>query len=96
MAARGDWKAAERHARAAADHALDCEDHVLNVGIARALLAAELGRSQDVADTLAPLLAIEPRSAVDEPGFWPWQDLYAHALIDLDRLDEAGRVPSPA
>ncbi len=95
MAAKGDWKAAERHARAAVDHALDCEDHVLNVGIARGLLAAELGRSQDVADALAPLLAIEPRSAVDEPGFWPWQDLYAHALIDLDRLEEADAFLGP-
>ena len=94
-AAKGDWEAAERHARAAADHALDCEDHVMNVGIAYAVLAAEQGRPQEVADALAPLLTIEPRPAIDEPGFWPWQDLYAHALIDLDRLDEADAFLGP-
>jgi DNA-binding CsgD family transcriptional regulator len=95
MAARGDWRRAERYLRAATDHALNCEDHEVNLGMARASLAYEQGRPDEVARVLQPLLGIQPRSAVDEPGFWPWQDLYAHALIDLERLDEAEAFLSP-
>ena len=34
---------------------------------------------------------IEPSAAVDEPGFWPWQHLYANALVSTGRLDDAER-----
>ena len=26
---------------------------------------------------------------MDEPGFWPWQDLYGDALVSAGRLDDA-------
>jgi ATP/maltotriose-dependent transcriptional regulator MalT len=29
------------------------------------------------------------RDAVDEPGFWPWQDLLADALVSVGRIEEA-------
>ena len=45
---------------------------------------------------LEPLLAIQPRHGVDEPGFWPWQHLYGDALVSLGRLDEAVGVPRSA
>jgi hypothetical protein len=38
---------------------------------------------------LAPLVARTPRGGLDEPGFWPWHDVYANALIVTDRLSEA-------
>ena len=45
---------------------------------------------------LEPLLAIEPRAGVDEPGFWPWPDLYADALVSVGKLDEAEELLDPA
>jgi DNA-binding CsgD family transcriptional regulator len=33
---------------------------------------------------------IEPRDGVDDPGHWPWAHLYAEALVDSERLEEAG------
>ena len=44
-----------------------------------------------VLSALEPILALPAREAVDEPGVWPWQDLYADALVDLGRLEEAER-----
>ena len=38
-----------------------------------------------------PVPEIEPSAAVDEPGFWPWQHLYANALVSTGRLDDAER-----
>ncbi len=38
---------------------------------------------------LTPLTEIDPRAAIDEPGFWPWQELYADALVATGRLGEA-------
>ena len=32
---------------------------------------------------------------MDEPGFWPWQDLYADALVSAGRLDEAEAFLAP-
>jgi ATP/maltotriose-dependent transcriptional regulator MalT len=38
---------------------------------------------------LEPVRRFPNREAADEPGFWPWQDLYADALVAARRLDEA-------
>ena len=32
---------------------------------------------------------LSPNGAVDAPGFWPWPEHYAAALVALGRLDEA-------
>ena len=32
---------------------------------------------------------VRHRDAADEPGFWPWQDLYADALVGAGRVAEA-------
>ena len=32
---------------------------------------------------------------VDDPGFWPWQDLYADALIALGRAEAADAFLAP-
>ena len=34
-------------------------------------------------------MGLVERAGVDEPGFWPWQDLYADALVSAGRLGEA-------
>ncbi len=39
-----------------------------------------------LADRVAELVG---RAGVDESGFWPWQDVFADALVSAGRLDEA-------
>ena len=90
-AARGDWEAADEFARRAAAEPTDAPDRVVAVGIAHALVAAARGDAEAVLRALAPVPEIEPSAAVDEPGFWPWQHLYANALVSAGRLDDAER-----
>ena len=54
-------------------------------------MAAARGDAEAVLRALAPVPEIEPSAAVDEPGFWPWQHLYADALVSTGRLDDAER-----
>ena len=44
---------------------------------------------------LAPLVRMADRAGVDEPGFWPWQDLYGDALVSAGRLEEADAFLRP-
>jgi len=44
---------------------------------------------------LEPVAALRERAGVDEPGFWPWQDLYADALVSAGRLAEADAFLAP-
>jgi DNA-binding CsgD family transcriptional regulator len=94
-AARGDWAVAEQHTRMAVPHSSSYERITVAAGIARALLATARGNHHDVLAALDPLLTIGHRQAVDEPGYWPWQDLYGDALVHLGRLEEASAFLSP-
>ena len=57
--------------------------------------------AQARSDAAASLHAMEPiataqrPSSVDEPGFWPWHDLWAGALSLTGRLDEADAFLRP-
>jgi DNA-binding CsgD family transcriptional regulator len=94
-AARGDWAVAEQHARMAAPHSSGYEQTIVAAGIARALLATARAHHDDVLVALDPLLTMSQRQAVDEPGYWPWQDLYGDALVHLGRLEEASAFLGP-
>jgi DNA-binding CsgD family transcriptional regulator len=94
-AARGDWTVAEEQAVLATVPAGDSEQNLAAAGLARAQLAAARGDHHGVLHALGPLLAITPREGIDEPGFWPWQDLYADALVSLGRIEEADAFLSP-
>jgi DNA-binding CsgD family transcriptional regulator len=94
-AARGDLTVAEEQAALVAVPAGDSEQNIAAAGLARAQLAAARGDHQGVLRALSPLLAIMPRQGIDEPGFWPWQDLYADALVSLGRVEEADAVLQP-
>jgi DNA-binding CsgD family transcriptional regulator len=37
---------------------------------------------------MAPVAGPEAPAALSEPGFWPWQSIYAASLLALGRLDE--------
>jgi DNA-binding CsgD family transcriptional regulator len=58
-------------------------------------VAAAQGDPQAVLRALEPVVTLEPRAGIDEPGFWPWQDLYADALIGMGRLEEASAFLRP-
>ena len=94
-AARGEWTTAEEHARAAAARPGDYELMVVAAALAQAHLAAARSDHDAVLRALEPVLLITPRDGVDEPGFWPWQGLYADALVNAGRLTEADEFLRP-
>lgn len=94
-AARGEWAAAEEHAQAAAARSGNYELMVVATGLAQAQVPAAHGDHEGVLRALEPLVRLADRAGVDEPGFWPWQDLYGDALVGAGRLDEAARFLQP-
>lgn len=94
-AARGEWAAAEEHAQLGAAQAGDYPLMIVAGGLARAQVAAAQSDPQGVLRALEPLVAIEPRKGIDEPGFWPWQALYADALVATGQLEEAALFLGP-
>jgi DNA-binding CsgD family transcriptional regulator len=94
-AARGDWRSAEEHVRLAVAQSGDYELMTMGSALARAHFAVARGDNDSVLRTLEPLRTIEPREAVDEPGFWPWRDLYGDALVNAGLLDEADTFLAP-
>ena len=91
-AARGEWAAAQEHLRAGAARRGDYELMVVTAALGGAELAAARSDHEGVLRALEPVLAIEERAGVDEPGFWPWPDPYADALVSAGRLDEAAAL----
>ncbi len=87
-AARGEWTAAEEHAAAATSQSGDYELMVVAAALAKAQVPVARADHDAVLRTLDPVVAIAS-PGIDEPGFWPWQDLYADALVSAGRLDEA-------
>src|SRR6266536_3160583 len=94
-AARGDWQSAEEHVRLAVAQTGDYELMMVGAALARAHLATARGDNDNVLRTLDPLTRIQPREAIDEPGFWPWRDLYADALVNAGLLEEADAFLAP-
>ncbi|MDQ0093303.1 MULTISPECIES: helix-turn-helix transcriptional regulator [Micrococcaceae] len=63
--------------------------------MARASAARARADHDEVILALEPLLAFDRSGGIDEPGFWPWQDLYLDALVRKDRLEEAEALLDP-
>lgn len=94
-ALRGDWDAAEHHlgeANAALHH---YEVMLIPSCLARAQVAEARGDYERVVEALSPVVHLPQRLSVDEPGFWPWPDVYANALVMTGRLDEADAFLTP-
>jgi len=88
-ALRGEQETAERHLRlgGAAEH-----DYAVMTApflLARAAVAEAASDYEAVVRALTPLVVRTPRGGLDEPGFWPWHDAYANALVVTGRLGEA-------
>jgi DNA-binding CsgD family transcriptional regulator len=89
-AARGDWATAEGHVAAMTANLVGYERSAIALAMARARIGESRGNAAAVLAALGPVCAFPFRDGVDEPGFWPWQDLYADALVAAGREAEAG------
>ncbi|MFC9249864.1 helix-turn-helix transcriptional regulator [Amycolatopsis thailandensis] len=94
-ALRGEWAAAEAQLLRNGAGASDYPIMRIPSQLARAHVAEARADSAGVLRALYPLTRPTPASSADEPGHWPWQDMYAHALILLGRLDEADEFLIP-
>ncbi|MGW0811816.1 AAA family ATPase [Streptomyces viridiviolaceus] len=94
-ALRGDWPAADRHVGEAAADLHHYEAMLIPACLARAQVAEARGDYERVVEALTPLVRLTARGSVDEPGFWPWPDVYANALVMTGRLDEADAFLTP-
>ncbi|WP_422936531.1 LuxR C-terminal-related transcriptional regulator [Sinomonas sp. P47F7] len=67
--------------------------------LARAMTAASMAESAGdygaVLRALEPIAQLDRSHGLDEPGFWPWQDVYANALVMAGRLEAADAFLSP-
>jgi DNA-binding CsgD family transcriptional regulator len=88
-AARGNWESAEEHVRHGVTQTGDYELMIVGSALARAHLAAARGDHDAVLRALEPVVAIQHREAIYEPGFWPWRDLYGDALVSAGMVEEA-------
>ncbi len=92
-AARGEWAAAEAALDGAAGrYPGGYERSVVAVAMSRARLAEARGDAAGLVAALEPVRSFPIRDAVDEPGFWSWQDLYAEGLVGVGRSEEADEM----
>lgn len=94
-ALRGNWAAAREHLRRGAANTHDYEIMLVPSCLARAQCAEVEADYPNVIRHLQPLLALQPRAGIDEPGSWPWVDLYANALVMTGRVNEADMFLTP-
>jgi ATP/maltotriose-dependent transcriptional regulator MalT len=88
-AGRGDWATAETFLQTMRDRDIGYERSIVALGLARARIGEARGDPDEIIAALDPLRRFADRDAVDEPGFWPWQDLLADALVAVGRIEEA-------
>ncbi|MFD9668582.1 LuxR C-terminal-related transcriptional regulator [Rhodococcus sp. NPDC059968] len=94
-ALRGNWPASREHLRRGR---AGNNDYAIMLVPARIAMAQYAEASADYVSVLRHLQALEQvdqRHALNEPGFWPWVDMYANALIMTGRVDEADAFLQP-
>ncbi|MDA0181343.1 LuxR C-terminal-related transcriptional regulator [Solirubrobacter phytolaccae] len=82
--ARGDLESVQRLAAVVVAERAEFERHTALQALFAAQVAAAQERPADVLEHLRPVVALQADFTV-----LPWQHLHAHALVDLERLDEA-------
>lgn len=88
-AMRGDWDAAREALRRADAGAQDYEIMRIPSYLAHAHWAEARADAAGVLRALRPLTQPWAWGGAEDPGQWPWADMYAHALITDGRHDEA-------
>ncbi|OXZ00608.1 LuxR family transcriptional regulator [Streptomyces diastatochromogenes] len=94
-ALRGDWEKADHHLNEATAELHHYEIMLVPACLARAHVAEARGDYERAVEALAPVLQLASRQWIDEPGFWPWQDVYGNALVMSGRVDQADAFLTP-
>lgn len=94
-ALRGNWDTAQEHLRRASVATHPYEIMLIPSCLAQAQYAESRADYETVLRCLEPLVQLQPRQGIDEPGFWPWADLYANALVMTNRVEEADAFLRP-
>ncbi|WP_207206921.1 LuxR family transcriptional regulator [Nocardioides ganghwensis] len=94
-ALRGDWPLADRAVRDADVGPRDYEIMRVAGALARASVAEARADYAAVLRALDPLRQPWAGGSVDEPGAWPWPDVYANALAVEGRYDDADAFLRP-
>lgn len=94
-ALRGNWDSAAHHLERAAVATDSYPVMLLPHSIAQAQVAEVRADYDGVVRALLPVVRMRRSSGIDEPGFWPWQDHYANALVMVGRVEEAGEFLRP-
>ncbi|WP_369044815.1 helix-turn-helix transcriptional regulator [Sinomonas sp. P10A9] len=63
--------------------------------LAAAAVAESLGDYAGVLRAFEPIVRMDRSRGIDAPGFWPWQDVYANALVMTGRIDDADAFLRP-
>lgn len=93
---RGDWQDSERSVQQAATHVGDYEIMRIPEMLARAQIAEASADYEKVRRTLEPLMTMAAEvPGLAEPGWWPWVDVLANALVIGGQLDAADALLSP-
>lgn len=88
-ALRGDWESAERSLRAGDAGSRDYEIMRVPAALARAALSEARADYPAVLRALTPLTQAWALEWVNQPGYWPWADVHANALVLVGRSEEA-------
>lgn len=94
-ALRGDWDLADHHAAQAACVPTDYQGMAVAAAMARASVGLARGDYAAVVRALGPLASGGRNTGIDEPGFWPWHDSYAIALVALGETAQADAFLRP-
>lgn len=94
-ALRGDWPTAEQHAAEAESVRTDYGGMAVAAALARASVALAQGDYAAVIRALQPVSCAKRNPGLDEPGFWPWHDVYATALVATGEITRADTFLAP-
>jgi DNA-binding CsgD family transcriptional regulator len=94
-ALRGDWPAATSALRAASAVTGDYEMMVIPTILARAQIAEAEADYAKVRRIAEPLTRMANGTSLQEPGYWPWPDLLANALVLDGQLEAADAFLRP-
>ncbi|PAY23020.1 hypothetical protein CEY15_10715 [Dietzia natronolimnaea] len=93
---RGDHLGAASHLRNLTTSADAYPVQIIPSAMARMQVAASSGDYTSVRLAAEPVVALARELDIDQPGYWPWHDLYSHSLVLAGRLDEAENLIGPA